>query len=193
MVKNKFDKITNADLNVHFKITAIVLLYWIISITLVFLNKKLMNQLNAPFFTTWFQCLLTALILALIRITIDLINIIKNGRKLVRNFVNKDENLEYNIPLWFELSQQQIVIPKLTIKWNIIRRIFPLSIIFVSMVACNNLSLNFVGVAFYFVVRSLTPVFNVIFTYLILRKNTSLPIMFSCLGIIFGFAYGNYQ
>lgn len=39
------------------------------------------------------------------------------------------------------------------------------------MIASNNLCLKYVGVAFYFVGRSLTTVFNVIFSYTILGKT----------------------
>lgn len=38
------------------------------------------------------------------------------------------------------------------------------------MISFNNLCLKNVGVAFYYVGRSLTTVFNVLFTYLVLRK-----------------------
>ena len=40
----------------------------------------------------------------------------------------------------------------------------PLSVIFVSMITFNNLTLKFLGVAFYNVGRSLTTVFNVVST-----------------------------
>ena len=42
------------------------------------------------------------------------------------------------------------------------------------MITTNNLCLKNVGVAFYYVGRSLTTVFNVLLTYLILGNNTSL-------------------
>lgn len=38
----------------------------------------------------------------------------------------------------------------------------PLSVIFVGMISFNNLSLKYLGVAFYTVGRSLTTVFNVV-------------------------------
>lgn len=61
---------------------------------------------------------------------------------------------------------------------------------FVSMITFNNLCLKYVGVAFYFVGRSLTTVFNVMLTYLILRQSTSIPAIACCLTIIFGFFLG---
>ena len=41
-------------------------------------------------------------------------------------------------------------------------QVMPLSIVFVSMITFNNLTLKFLGVAFYNVGRSLTTVFNVV-------------------------------
>jgi len=39
------------------------------------------------------------------------------------------------------------------------------------MIATNNLCLKYVDVAFYYIGRSLTTVFNVIFTYILLGEN----------------------
>ena len=41
-------------------------------------------------------------------------------------------------------------------------QVLPLSIVFVGMITFNNLTLKFLGVAFYNVGRSLTTVFNVV-------------------------------
>lgn len=45
------------------RITGVVILYWSVSITLVFTNKYLLKseelKLDAPLFVTWFQCLVT--------------------------------------------------------------------------------------------------------------------------------------
>ena len=45
-------------------------------------------------------------------------------------------------------------------------KVLPLSVVFVSMITFNNLTLKFLGVAFYNVGRSLTTVFNVVRTAL---------------------------
>ncbi len=66
----------------------------------------------------------------------------------------------------------------------------PLSAVFVSMIAFNNLCLQMVGVSFYYVGRSLTTVFNVIFTYLILGVRTSFAAIACCGIIIAGFFTG---
>ena len=55
-----------------------------------------------------------------------------------------------------------------------VRQVLPLSVVFVLMITTNNLCLKNVGVAFYYVGRSLTTVFNVLLTYLILGNKTSL-------------------
>jgi hypothetical protein len=60
-------------------------------------------------------------------------------------------------------------------------QILPLSILFTAMISLNNLCLKFVGVSFYYVGRSLTTVFNVILTYLVLGENKKLPDMEICL------------
>ncbi len=49
-------------------------------------------------------------------------------------------------------------------------QVLPLSLVFVCMIAFNNLTLKFVTVSFYNVGRSLTTVFNVAFTFLILKS-----------------------
>lgn len=47
-------------------------------------------------------------------------------------------------------------------------QILPLSIVFVAMITFNNLCLKYVGVAFYYIGRSLTTVFNVLMTWVLL-------------------------
>lgn len=66
----------------------------------------------------------------------------------------------------------------------------PLTILFASMIATNNFCLKYVTVAFYYVGRSLTTIFNVLFTYLILGERTSKNCIFFCVVIIFGFYLG---
>ena len=73
-------------------------------------------------------------------------------------------------------SPQLSLVPKMTttfhflVKLNFVfspllfvyLQVLPLSIIFVCMITFNNLCLKYVGVAFYYVGRSLTTVFNVV-------------------------------
>lgn len=69
-------------------------------------------------------------------------------------------------------------------------QVLPISIMFTMMIATNNLCLKYVGVAFYYIGRSLTTVFNVIFSYLLLRQKTSLACLLCCVAIIAGFGMG---
>jgi GDP-fucose transporter C1 len=83
-----------------------------------------------------------------------------------------------------------IKFPKMTVDQKLSREVLPLSIIFVAMVTFNNLCLKNVGVSFYYVGRSLTTVFNVICTYLILGQKTSVQAIGCCGIIILGFLLG---
>lgn len=58
------------------------------------------------------------------------------------------------------------------------------------MIATNNMCLKYVGVPFYYIGRSLTTVFNVIFSYILLGQKTSNSCMMCCAFIIFGFYLG---
>ena len=58
------------------------------------------------------------------------------------------------------------------------------------MITFNNLCLKYVGVSFYYVSRSLTTVFNVIMSYLILGQKTSMKAIICCGIIILGFYLG---
>jgi len=69
-------------------------------------------------------------------------------------------------------------------------QILPLSIVFVAMITFNNLCLKYVGVAFYYLARSLTTVTNVIFTFTILRETVSCRAIGCCLLITCGYFLG---
>merc|ERR1712077_94401 len=58
------------------------------------------------------------------------------------------------------------------------------------IITFNNLCLKFVGVSFYYIGRSLTTVFNVLFTYVILGQKTTTRAILCCVTIIFGFWLG---
>ena len=68
--------------------------------------------------------------------------------------------------------------------------VFPLSILYIGMLLLNNFCLKYVGVAFYFVSRSLTTVFNVAFTYLLINEQVSRGALFCCALIVLGFILG---
>lgn len=150
----------------YLEITLVVALYWAISISMVFINKFILSDksvsFEAPLFVTFYQCLWTVIVCTLI------------------NF------LGFFYPTWMT----RLGFPRLHLRPSIMRRVFPLSVVFVGMITMNNLCLKYVGVAFYFVVRSLTTVFNVLLTYLVLKETTSVSAIACCAIIITGFVLG---
>lgn len=58
------------------------------------------------------------------------------------------------------------------------------------MISSNNLCLQFVSVAFYYVGRSLTTIFNVILSYTFLKERQSYQSILCCVVIIGGFLLG---
>ena len=54
------------------------------------------------------------------------------------------------------------VVSSIAVDYKVSREVLPLSFVFVMMITFNNLCLKYVGVAFYYVGRSLTTVFNVV-------------------------------
>ncbi|XP_044292916.1 GDP-fucose transporter 1 [Varanus komodoensis] len=146
------------------RIAAVVSLYWFISITMVFLNKYLLDspslRLDAPLFVTFYQCLVTVLICKLLSFLAS-----------------------YCPPGYLDF-------PSLRMDLKVSRSVLPLSVVFIGMITFNNLCLKYVGVAFYNVGRSLTTVFNVLLSYLLLKQTTSLYALLACGVIIGGFWLG---
>uniref|UniRef100_T1GK74 Sugar phosphate transporter domain-containing protein n=1 Tax=Megaselia scalaris TaxID=36166 RepID=T1GK74_MEGSC len=142
----------------------VVALYWFVSIVTVFVNKALLSSstvnLNAPLFVTWFQCLVSTLIC---------FTFSKLGKVFPRTISVPNGN---------------------PFKWETFKNVLPLSILFTAMIASNNLCLKYVGVAFYYIGRSLTTVFNVLLTYALLRQKTSLQCIICCGVVVFGFLLG---
>lgn len=68
--------------------------------------------------------------------------------------------------------------------------VFPLSVLYIGMLLLNNFCLKNVGVAFYFVSRSLTTVFNVAFTYFLMNEPVSRGALLCCAFIVSGFILG---
>lgn len=149
--------------NKYLKIFMVVTAYWVVSISMVFLNKYLLKgdslQLDAPMFITWYQCVVTVFICIILRI------------------------LALQAPSY-------VSFPSVAVNISTSIQILPLSLIFVGMITFNNLCLQYVGVAFYNVGRSLTTVFNVIMSFIILGQKTSLPALCACGVIVLGFFLG---
>ncbi|XP_062917746.1 GDP-fucose transporter 1 [Mobula hypostoma] len=148
------------------KITCVVVVYWFVSITMIFLNKHLLAspalQLDAPLFVTCFQCLVTVL-------------------------------LCFFLNALATFCPGLVDFPSITFDLKVSREVLPLSVVFIGMITFNNLCLKYVGVAFYNVGRSLTTVFNVLLSYAMLKQTTSLRAILCCGIIIGGFCLGINQ
>ncbi|XP_012281219.1 GDP-fucose transporter 1 [Orussus abietinus] len=154
----------NGLLSKYIHIGFVVALYWIVSILTVFVNKALLSSetinLDAPLFVTWFQCVVSAVVCIILSL----------------------------LSQWYP---QYIHFPRgHPFSLDTAKKILPLSMLFAGMIASNNLCLKHVGVAFYYIGRSLTTVFNVIFTYTVLGQKTSIKCIACCGVIILGFWLG---
>lgn len=130
----------------------------------MFVNKALLNSdtvnLDAPLFVTWFQCVFSATIC-------------------------------YTFSRLGQRYPQHITFPAGNpFVWQTFRAVVPLSILFTLTIATNNLCLRYVAVAFYYVGRSLTTVFNVLMSWLVLRQATSAACCMCCGLIVAGFLLG---
>lgn len=152
----------------YLEIASVVSAYWVISISLVFINKHLLSgtdlKLDAPFFITWFQCLVTVIL------CISLTFVSYLTHKCFKREI-------------FSFSTFGVSLDEL-------RQVLPASLVFVAMMSFNNLCLKYVDVSFYYIVRSLTTVFNVILSYVMLHQKTSCPALMCCGVIIGGFLLG---
>lgn len=133
-------------------IASVVSTYWLVSISMVYLNKLLLSDdkssIPAPLFVTWYQCILTCVICYILG------ELGERNRSLGRpSFFDDFPRVKYNTKIGMQ--------------------VLPLSLIFVAMIAFNNLCLQYVQVSFYNIARSLSIIFSAIFTYLILGKSTS--------------------
>jgi GDP-fucose transporter C1 len=166
-------------------IASVVATYWFVSISMVYLNKVLMSSeevsIPAPLFVTWFQCVVTAWICWLAG------DVAARMKKREYDAVAKDDeggSADGAKSFWAQF-------PKAEYRVGTGRKVFPLSIIFVGMITFNNLCLRWVEVSFYNVARSLTIVFNVVFTQALLGGHTSFNVMMCLLIVILGFFMGS--
>jgi solute carrier family 35 (GDP-fucose transporter), member C1 len=147
-------------------IAGVVCLYFVVSILLVFSNKVLLtpgSSIPAPLFVTWFQCVFTFGVIAICG--------------YYGQGAPKDT-------FWGEFSTP-------VYNLRVAKAVMPLSIIFVGMITFNNLCLQYVEVSFYNVARSLSIVFNVVFTFLILGEKTSFLTTLTLATVVIGFFVGS--
>lgn len=138
------------------KITFVVALYWFISITMVFLNNHLLDIRELN--APLFVTFFQCLV------TVGLCGCMHLTSNLCPGVVH---------------------FPSLKFDHKVSREVLPLSFVFIGMITFNNLCLKHLGVAFYTVGRSLSTVFNVILSYVILKQTTSLYALLCC-GVILG-------
>ncbi|KRX63787.1 GDP-fucose transporter 1, partial [Trichinella sp. T9] len=157
---------SGCDLSVSSKIVLVVCAYWCTSITLVFLNKYLLSSPSLQLNAPLFITWFQCVVSFMLCFLLC-----TYGGRIFS-------------PVAFE---------KFTFDINKAKQILPLSLIFVGMVSTNNLCLQYVSVAFYYIGRSTTIIFNVIFSYLILNSVSSCKVLFCCGMIVSGFLLGVNQ
>ncbi|XP_033109614.1 GDP-fucose transporter 1-like [Anneissia japonica] len=148
---------------IYLQIALTVASYWFISISLVFLNKYLLSSEDLKLSAPIFVTCYQCIVTVLLCVLLSILGHIFPG---------------------------VIEFPKLKFDYRVTREVLPLSFVFVGMIMFNNLCLKYVGVAFYNVGRSLTTVFNVVMSYIILKQTTSKSALICCIVIISGFILG---
>ena len=143
------------------KVASVVALYWFVSISMVFLNKHLLS--NATLDAPMFVTWFQCVVAVAACYILG--------------------SLRETHPL-FNMFPTYRYEPRLA------RVVLPLSLVFVGMIAFNNLCLKYVGVAFYNVGRSMTTFFNVALSYIFLGQRTGVKAMAMCAVIIGGFFLG---
>ncbi|XP_034536677.1 GDP-fucose transporter 1 isoform X2 [Notolabrus celidotus] len=143
------------------KIAAVVALYWFVSITMVFLNNYLLD--NRDLEAPLFVTFFQCLV------TVGLCWVMQLLAKLCPGVID---------------------FPTVKFDTKTSREVLPLSVVFICMITFNNLCLMYVGVAFYTVGRSLSTVFNVLLSYIILKQTTSMHALLCCGVILGGFWLG---
>lgn len=166
-------------------IASVVATYWFVSISMVYLNKILMSSdavsIEAPLFITWFQCVITALICWVAGRISE--GIRKGANALPLTGANEGKGHLHAKGFFAQF-------PKAEYNPDVGKQILPLSIIFVGMITFNNLCLKYVEVSFYNVARSLTIVFNVVLSRILLGSSTSVRTGFCLLIVVCGFFMG---
>lgn len=150
---------------------SVVSLYWVVSISMVYLNKVLLSNedasIPAPIFVTWSQCVVTCIICKVLGY---LGEISRRNPDKRNTFIEEFPVVSYGVTTGLS--------------------VMPLSVVFVGMIVFNSICLQYVEVSFYNIARSLSLVFNVIFTYFLLGKPTTLSTSGTLLIVILGFIMG---
>lgn len=143
------------------RIAAVVALYWFVSITMVFLNNYLLDNRELD----------APLFVTFFQCVVTV-------------------GLCWLMQLFSKFCPGVIDFPAVKFDVKTSREVLPLSTVFIGMIIFNNLCLKYVGVAFYTVGRSLSTVFNVLLSYVILKQTTSYQALVCCGVILGGFWLG---
>ncbi|XP_029001078.1 GDP-fucose transporter 1 [Betta splendens] len=143
------------------RIAAVVALYWSVSITMVFLNSHLLDDRELD----------APLFVTFFQCAVTV-------------------GLCWLMQLLAGLCPGLVDFPSVRLDLKTCREVLPLSVVFISMITFNNLCLKNVGVAFYTVGRSLSTVFNVLLSYVVLKQTTSVQALMCCGVILGGFWLG---
>jgi GDP-fucose transporter C1 len=114
-------------MNCNSYVTSVISAYWVVSISMVYLNKMLLSNedasIAAPLFVTWYQCVVTCAICA----------VLGSLGEVQRESGFKSFFTQF---------------PKVSYDLKAATSVLPLSLMFVGMVAFNNLCLQYVEVSF---------------------------------------------
>ena len=183
-------------------ILLVICTYWFVSITMVYLNKVLMTNYDAsipaPLFITWYQCVITSVICWLAGICGERAQLLQQSG-YSRLSTDENNNMKH-MSLGSSNSSTGTArsvsttfcaqFPRQLYSASTAIKIFPLSFIFVGMITFNAICLKFVQVSFYNVARSLTIVFNVLFSWLLLGIPSTAKTLACLLIVIGGFYIG---
>ena len=145
------------------KIAVVVMGYWSVYITLVFANKHLVgtgSHEDASIFVAWMQCVVTSALVLLLYACAAVCGL----------RAHREACFSYR-HMWC-------------------RPVLLMTASFVSMLTFNNLCLHHVHLSFYQVARSMTLVFTVLLSVVILRRKVSMAATLCCVLVIKGFVLG---
>ena len=128
-------------------IATVIASYWVVSISMVYLNKILLSNpemsIPAPLFVTWYQCVVTCIVCV----------VLGNMGETTR--LNKQSSFLNDFPV-------------INFSYPVLISVLPLSLIFVGMITFNNICLQYVEVSFCkfshrsFKSSSLTYIYNIL-------------------------------
>lgn len=145
----------------QFKKALSLILYGLVSVALVFLNKRIfIGSFSYPLFTTWIQQVCGMIFYLIAYATLSLFGI---------------DNL----------------VSKPSIEYEKAKDCFPMSLSCTIFILLSNLCLKYVPMSSYAITRSLTLFFNIIFSIFILKQQISTICIFGCGIVILGFIIGS--